>query len=724
MKLNYSVGSTCRIHAFVFLAAIIGVSVLSSCSKDNDGLFTASTRPFHSVKDHVSGTSLYWDNSDRVRINNGSYSISIDAGDHNRATINATDVTSYGGNYYASYPAEISGIGVDGTVSFDLPRKEVYTTSGSNQVIHNVMAAKASDGHFDFENLCALLHFQLKASGEGVGAKLYAIEVSSDKPLCGNFNAAYSGGAWNVSVTSPSSDTLRTLHFSTPVELGTSSTDFYIVVPPVSGATRFRLRYVMEHSSSVLVFDKVKTDAISFSKNMIYHFVENTYNGTNMEFGASASVAPLAMDGTEANPILISSATTWDAASANLSNGSKHLALVNDIEVDATISTLAATLDGGGHTVTLTTQNTSLFTNINGGNVKDLRIEALQAVTNPVYSSPSSKYFGVLACQAYSGASIENCVSNVDISWTVGATAGFLGGLCGNADGCTFVNCRNEGNISSDAYHIGGIVGELRNSSTLSGCSNSGSITFATTTNYGSTVLCGGIAGETSGGSTLTGCINRGTITVSGSHTKTKTYVGGLFGQVKNNISNCMNYGNIVCNATDTYDKYIGGICGAHDQTTAATILNCSNEGNISMGDGVTKMYAGGIIGKDTYMHVKNCYAFCDIEGNTAAGVVAYGGTLFDATDIYNCYHYGSLVATSAYGIAGLSNGSYKLQLSYCYCNAGTICHSSCNLVTGNNALTDAFTVSGGGNLYEVLNTQWVSGWKGWRNGDTHVVFE
>ena len=147
-------------------------------------------------------------------------------------------------------------------------------------------------------------------------------------------------------------------------------------------------------------------------------------------------------------------------------------------------------------------------------------------------------------------------------------------GIVGYTDGAVsdFSNCRNEGTITIGSgekkyIYMGGIAGLFKNSSVIDNTYNSGLITASgasmASTGY---LRLGGIIGgwhnDACTEQTITGCTNTGAITFTydnfvlhGSGAKPDCYVGGIAGGGNND-----------------------GVCGK-------AIVNCKNSGNITMGD-------------------------------------------------------------------------------------------------------------------------------------------
>ena len=726
-------------YKFSVIAVAFLCVVFAGCQRDKGSeVFTAVMQSYNnSGKDYIVGNVVYWSDADRIRINDGVYGIAVDGSDSNRATVNAEGVSDFGGNYYGAYPAEGSTIAANGRVTFTIPQQELYTAAGGKQVIHNIMAAKSNGSKLNFQNLCALLHFKVAASGSGVGAKLYAVEVKTDKPMWGTMTADYneSRSKWEVTSLTATDANTRTLRLKTPIELTAAEQDLYMLVPPVADGTTLTLRFILENGTgAVKVFEKAKSTSFSFESGMIYHFNQsNTFNGTAMLYGSDAVTAET-MDGSVAHPYLVYSGNSWNAlkSSSVMGTAGKQINLAEDINVNSTYtSVFRATLNGNGHTITLTTPNISLLSSVNGGQVRNVTIESTEPVRHPilVYNDPA-RYYGALAGRAFSSAVFENCVNKVNITCdTLNYATVYVGGLIGNANGCTMTNCRNEGNITSNAAYVGGVVGQAE---AISGCVNSGIVTITTSSDTVKTAYCGGVAGNVTS-STISNCHNNGAIYIN-KKSSSDSYYGGVFGLANSNVSNCSNTGAITCAVmSNTKSIFVGGIVGCNTSSSEVTMLNCYNEGDIVCMEDETNRYVGGLLGYDKRMSIKNSYAFCSLQGPYVCGIVAYGGNLFINATITNCYYYGTIICNYSYkyGIAGESYTDKKFIIDKCYYPSGyTICHSSSTNDSTSATLSSAVSLTGGDgtSLREALNGN-VSNIPGackWKNGTSpaRVVFD
>ncbi len=718
-------------------AMIFGTLLTTGCRKDNDStVFTAVMPNYDGAKDYIDGSMVFWSDGDSVRVNNGTFTVTVSNGDRHRATINAEGAEAIGGEYFAAYPADIASITNANHVTFSLPQEETYTTDGGRQVIHSVMAAKAHDHTFQFQNVCALLHF--KASTNVSGTKLRAVEVVTDKPMWGTIATEYSSNQWHVTSVTGTGNTSRTLRFDTPLALSSEAKDIYLIIPPVSNATSFTLRLTVD-DGTVKVFEKSKEGSFSFAGGYLYHFDDiNTYTSSGMKFGNSDPSATVT-NGSEEHPYLVYSSENWNNLASAMTTANKHITLANDINVSSTLSgNFKAILDGNGHTITLTTQNISLFSTIEGGTVKNLIIDATNDVISPITTIISGqKYYGSLAGKA-AGGRIENCSNYIDIQCVADENCNNIGGLIGGANNCFITNCINHGSITANCTNIGGIVGQTGSMTAIGDCTNYGDITISSNYSSVNTTQCGGIAGYvalSNNTDTVKNCHNYGDITLSVASGYDLS-VGGVFGKAICNVKKCSNSGTISCNNTSSRLKYIGGIVGDISPTNPSTISNCFNEGHITSISNASGLYAAGIVCMNIRAHIYNCYSYGNLSGTKVAGIVAYGNNLYINAQISNCYFYGTLTCntSSKYGIAGTSYKNKKFLIDHCYYPSEyNLCHSSgddASTDNGNNAtLSSATTLTNDSSLATALHNNLLNmptgsyDWQNSTSGPAHVVF-
>ncbi len=295
------------------------------------------------------------------------------------------------------------------------------------------------------------------------------------------------------------------------------------------------------------------------------------------------------------------------------------------------------------------------------------------------------------------------------------------GGIFTCQNNGTIQNCRALGTIKSIVMSpytdLGMICGE--NCGTVSSCENKVTATLkyfqeGESSEYGYYYYfyyIGGICGDNSKG-TISECTNSGTFYADGSQSN-GVFRGGVCGSTQSKILNCENRGKI----TDKF-KRAGGICGEITVSTAGTVENCTNWGD------VTAECAGGIAshgrGRDYNVTISQCVNYGTITGDTySGGITGISGTVFECENygevtggdyaggiagschgVSNSANYGKITGTgNAGGIAG-----YVSTVSKCK-NEGTVFGDCAGGILGNASVYN--TIS---NLNSVYNTGEVSG--------------
>lgn len=201
--------------------------------------------------------------------------------------------------------------------------------------------------------------------------------------------------------------------------------------------------------------------------------------------------------GTESNPYIVETSDDFVSISNNYS---AHYKLAADIEVSsstgAIVESFSGVFDGNGHTITLeitgATSGTNTFDALFGvvsGYVKNLTVMG--------NVSGSDKVAGVVG--KLTGGNVDNCINYATVAGRKNI-GGIVGLVCGTG---TVTNCINLGSINgsspiSKGLDMGGIVGcvwDLSNSNAvvISGCYNEGTIS-------GNGYNAAGIVGHVKGG--------------------------------------------------------------------------------------------------------------------------------------------------------------------------------------------------------------------------------
>lgn len=221
-------------------------------------------------------------------------------------------------------------------------------------------------------------------------------------------------------------------------------------------------------------------------------------------------------------------------------------------------------------------------------------ISGLQ-ITSTTGADAAVGLFGVVDGGTVRNLKLSDVKINVATSNLAGAAIGMM------VNGATAENITVSGSVTGNDG-VGGIVGRMIISGTITGCTNNADVTSS----YGG---IGGIVGKayyedstnTALFASVTNCTNNGTITAP-------MYMGGIVGLARANVSGCINNG-LVVGGTQT-----GGIIG---QLIAAGTVS-GNENNAKV---TGKNHMGGIIGDYTQSNAYTYYKVT-IKDNTNRGVL------------------------------------------------------------------------------------------------------
>lgn len=293
-----------------------------------------------------------------------------------------------------------------------------------------------------------------------------------------------------------------------------------------------------------------------------------------------------------------------------------------------------------------------------------------------------------------------------------------VGGICGRAyNKSQFDNCTNTASVTTDERYVGGILGYFNNNAdtlAFNACSNSGELIAGSgrttitsggkAVNYTIDSYCGGIIGYMIGKkTTVSGCTNSGTIDVSEAGGNACGIIG--FSNGSNGIiENCTNEGDIIGVAESypnyeelpVYVQYIAGITG---YTALTSIKNCENRGTVSAaganyvsgiegsnrnssvndsanyGNITGKNNTAGITGYQNWSNCQRCTNKGNVTGETiVGGVVAYN---HKAGGIYSCCNEGNITGGQQIGgVVGLMTTQANQNMQNCY-NTGAIKYKS-----------------------------------------------
>lgn len=512
------------VNKYTFLLLTASAALFFGCSKEQEeaveerhysDYFTAEITPYgDDEKTYIeAGGSLdysCWADEDAVNINGTVRAVDVNTTDANySATIGADGIETVNGGFLAAYPGNAVSVS-NNTATFTLPDTTEYATVGSGagvgaQVVEAPMVAYTTARSLQFENVGLLTLFNLNIEGSGQIA-LQRITISCDQPLSGSYSLTRQGDGWQRDATGLEG-TSRALVCNSPVTLNTTAKPFYLYLPPVAGASTFTVDVQLTVNGVRRHFTKTKTGSLNLVASKCYDFGTLTYHvasGTLIDHN-SIEYTEKEPAGTEEDPYRISNADEWYYWLGKYATTSgKHFLLEDDFAVAVSIAEMHGTLNGNGHTVTVS--NCALFAYLNEGTVANITTEG--SITNDNHTSTGTrKCCGSIAAHG-TNITLRNCINRVNINhyYTSTLSTFDLGGLVGynenNNGGISEIyGCRNEGVVNSQNSsrpNIGGIIGSISGSYThMINCSNTGYIKNTYSSSVSENV--GGIVGRITG---------------------------------------------------------------------------------------------------------------------------------------------------------------------------------------------------------------------------------
>ena len=189
---------------------------------------------------------------------------------------------------------------------------------------------------------------------------------------------------------------------------------------------------------------------------------------------------------------------------------------------------------------------------------------------------------------------------------TINRPSNYYNGIFGYIIGSTIENLGITEISLIGGEYSGGLVGHVGNSSTISNCYSTGSVS-ATLSGLGVGSIGGliGRDGINSESSTINDCYS--TVTVTGHNDA--SYIGGLIGTNYNGVMNrCYATGNV------SGEKYtIGGLVG--NNGGSSTMNNCYSKGNVSG----SASYVGGLVGYNGAT-INTSYSMGSVTGSANLG--------------------------------------------------------------------------------------------------------
>ena len=607
---------------------------------------TATSKTWIDASGTGSSAPVYWSAGDRIAVN-GSVSTPLKIGDAEKVSSASFLLRNVAAPYDVVYPHDAyAGKGEDGTVLLDIPSVQKWTsgTFAEGSALLYGYGAGAEDA-VQMKNLCSAIAFTL-TSPENIRVNSVTITSLSDiGPICGRFAldpsslqlSAVGEVGYTVSMTLPEEG----------LDITPEGTSFYLSIPAGDYPDGFIIRL---------------DDA---GKHILRMYWLRSGEGADpgIELGAGKLVVFSPMQ-YEPEAREICSAEDWEEFAAACNEGSA-LFSKEWVNKDGTVrigadfqaatltklNELSVSLDGCGHTVTITGAVSPLVNKL-GGSIRNLTIAG---TNNP--SDPGAAGATVFVTTLLGGGLIENCTNKATVVLNNYSGKVVGGAFARTMSGGSIINCTNAGKLDlvtsleskSNPVLAGGFVGTvsgLTAQATIRGCANRGDITVkidkpSSNANVAAQAGYGGIVGTIVSGTedaflTIESCTNEANISVDYQNDpSTSSYMlsgaGGLVGTaMKYNASSTGNVGGGCTFSWWTRVNVLGDTFPNQDGVYFE-MVNCSNKGDVHNGlvsqtssDDVVKCFTAGIIGIVNGLSAKHS----KITGCSSSGkVIPYEGS-------------------------------------------------------------------------------------------------
>lgn len=640
-----------------FLFYISAAVFIMACSKDETA--QPETTQWRSLsinlgkpmtKTVIDGTSsgnvipVWWSAGDIINVN-GQKSAEFDGSGH---VMNAEfKINNIHAPYKMIYPHHAyRGENTDGTVTVEVPATQKYTQN-SFESGAMIMYGYSETESIDCRYACGAIKIGLKGDEAEIVKSISICSLSEEGIIAGDFTIDPLAG-----LITPKENGSQIITVELPdggLALSDNSTYIIATIPAGSYPDGFEIK-MLDQDKRVMrrLWLKHSADAeagIRIIPGKITSFDNQTFATDSRE---------------------ICSAEDWEEFAQACNKGGddwkdlwlskKHSVIIGSdfsAECLTSVENLAeeVTIDGNGHTITLTKATGPLFHTIKG-TVKDLTLAGEMKATDP--NSRGASAF----CSLLAGGNISGCINSMSIGIDAShkSKAVKAAAFAAEMSGGSISGCTNKGNIdiitgleSSKEVMAGGFAAIVRNLTSkayLTDCTNEADIAIsleraANGTSRPNKAGYGGIVGVILGGNSenflsVSGCINNGNVSVSFANDPSNAAnfslsgAGGIVGinTAFNNDGNfpttpsghymqmtgCTNNGNIFnglaskASSSLLDDVCAGGLAGILIGTSGSHIPidGCKNNGTV-------RTYEGTAFKRATYVNV--CGGLCGIGG-------------------------------------------------------------------------------------------------------------
>ena len=497
-------------------------------------------------------------------------------------------------------------------------------------------AAELAEGEelapIQLNHLTGVLRLAVKGNGE----KVTSVVVKTEKgTIAGPYTVDCTNGTL---VAQPEATNTITVTFADGLVLGEEAQHVYVAVPAGSYGT-FLVTINTEANNKMTV--KFNSDVKPIKVGTVREFSEFTYQ----ENSADTENAEYLIDSAEALINFAKIAPSFYPRTKAIVTADIDM---TGIEWTPIVQFGAYEFDGGNFTIK--GLSAPLF-NVTAANIKNVKL------TDVNYTVTDLAFSGAIACQLYG--SIDNCSAEgtININNTIFApekvTDGYNeiahGGLVGFVHAASVTNCVNNINITITSLcepsktiksQVGGVVGGVQAHCSCEGLTNNGTITYVGTTQKGNLYISG-VVGKNDTSSeavdfdVFSNCVNNAALsTAKGSKSAGDILIAGITGCLDATTAT-------VCDKLENHGAItLNGECvgmraaGIASYTSHASLTNCTNTANITLATGAQakSAYLAGIVSSTLYCDkVDNCSNSGNLyigDGIKFAGVAHLEGVL------------------------------------------------------------------------------------------------
>ena len=631
------------------------MALLASCAKEEKapvsvdngtpfilevGIPSAASKTSLGAKDANDQYPVYWSDGDKIQVNDKT-SNALENVAASSTLASFTFANDPGTPCNILYPASF----YKDATHVTLPAVQTYKAGGFADGMFPMAGYSADGSSLLMSYLCALVKVSIKqASGEGADTdKIVSVKFvgKNNEQVSGEFSIDYQ----NCLISGASSaDADKSVKVVKPLATSTSAAiDYYLVVPAGTYSNGF---YIVVQDEKGDIQTKEKVSSATLNAGTLYNLDVFTFvpNGkaTGIEISSAAELVAFAQAynagdyvGQEDLVVTLTANIDFSEGPANTSFAATGGIGTKSGEAGTTADNyFLGVFEGNNHTISNYKANVPLFKYTRTATtIRNFTMDNTCELTF-THANAAEGDFGAVV--GYHKGTLQNVTVNSDVALAAASSItqhAVLGGIVGNLNNGTIIDCIYAGNISvpsgfeitatNKKILIGGIAGYISNASgKIQGSDFNGTICneghVAKGNDTTPLLLIGGIVGY--GNGTVSDCETTDHPTANSAYTADAgtTYlqgtivnktvqayhssVGGIIGENLSGgtVSGCTNKATIVStlfkdgNSDDKgHILRLGGVAG----TNRGTISGCDNEAAMTSRSNPYYQYYGGVVG-------------------------------------------------------------------------------------------------------------------------------